>query len=179
MNKRNHRKLVAMQHEEAQRQKEELNQMKFRFFTNISHELRTPLTLIITPLEILKRKIADESVNRQLNTIYRNAQELLTLVNQLLDFRKLEMKGEKLLLMNGDLEEFVTSVYNSFCPVAVEKKLDFTCRIPHQSLYMYLIGIKYIRLLIIFFPTHLSLPQKTEKSPCRFPGKGKKADNMQ
>lgn len=137
MNKRNHRKLVAMQHEEAQRQKEELNQMKFRFFTNISHELRTPLTLIITPLEILKRKIADESVNRQLNTIYRNAQELLTLVNQLLDFRKLEMKGEKLLLMNGDLEEFVTSVYNSFCPVAVEKKLDFTCRIPHQSLYMY------------------------------------------
>lgn len=89
--------------------------MKFRFFTNISHELRTPLTLIITPLEILKRKIADESVNRQLNTIYRNAQELLTLVNQLLDFRKLEMKGEKLLLMNGDLEEFVTSVYNSFC----------------------------------------------------------------
>lgn len=137
MNKRNHRKLVAMQHEEAQRQKEELNQMKFRFFTNISHELRTPLTLIITPLEILKRKIVDESVNRQLNTIYRNAQELLTLVNQLLDFRKLEMKGEKLLLMNGDLEEFVTSVYNSFCPVAVEKKLDFTCRIPHQSLYMY------------------------------------------
>ena len=102
--------MVAMQHEEAQRQKEELNQMKFRFFTNISHELRTPLTLIITPLEILKRKIADESVNRQLNTIYRNAQELLTLVNQLLDFRKLEMKGEKLLLMNGDLEEFVTSV---------------------------------------------------------------------
>ena len=137
LNKRNHRKLVHMQHEEAQRQKEELNQMKFRFFTNISHELRTPLTLIITPLEILKRKITDESVNRQLNNIYRNAQELLTLVNQLLDFRKLEMKGEKLLLMNGDLEEFVTSVYNSFCPVAVEKELDFTCRIPHQSLYMY------------------------------------------
>lgn len=137
MNKRNHRKLIHMQREEAQRQKEELNQMKFRFFTNISHELRTPLTLIITPLDILKRKITDESASKQLNNIYRNAQELLTLVNQLLDFRKLEMKGEKLLLMNGDLEEFVASIYNSFHPVAVEKNLDFTCRTPHQSLYMY------------------------------------------
>ena len=137
MNKRNHRKLVRMQYEEAERQKEELNQMKFRFFTNISHELRTPLTLIITPLDMLKRKITDESVSRQLSNIYRNAQELLNLVNQLLDFRKLEMKGEKLLLMNGDLEEFLESIYNSFHPVAVEKHLDFTCRMPHQSLYMY------------------------------------------
>lgn len=137
MNRRNHRKLVQMQSDEAQRQKEELNQMKFRFFTNISHELRTPLTLIITPLDILKRKITDESVSRQLNNIYRNAQELLNLVNQLLDFRKLEMKGERLFLMNGDLEEFVTSIYNSFHPVAVEKNLDFICRIPHQPLYMY------------------------------------------
>jgi signal transduction histidine kinase len=106
--------------------------MKFRFFTNISHELRTPLTLIITPLDMLKRKITDESVSRQLSNIYRNAQELLNLVNQLLDFRKLEMKGEKLLLMNGDLEEFLESIYNSFHPVAVEKHLDFTCRMPHQ-----------------------------------------------
>lgn len=137
MNKKNHRKLVRMQHEEAERQKEELNQMKFRFFTNISHELRTPLTLILTPLDILKRKVTDESVSRQLNNIYRNAQELLNLVNQLLDFRKLEMKGEKLFLMNGDLEEFVTSIYNSFQPVAIEKHLEFTCQMSHQSLYMY------------------------------------------
>ena len=86
---------------------------------------------------MLKRKITDESVSRQLSNIYRNAQELLNLVNQLLDFRKLEMKGEKLLLMNGDLEEFLESIYNSFHPVAVEKHLDFTCRMPHQSLYMY------------------------------------------
>ena len=107
----------------------------FRIY--ISHELRTPLTLIITPLDMLKRKITDESVSRQLSNIYRNAQELLNLVNQLLDFRKLEMKGEKLLLMNGDLEEFLESIYNSFHPVAVEKHLDFTCRMTHQSLYMY------------------------------------------
>lgn len=137
MNRRNHRKLIRMQQEEAQRQKEELDQMKFRFFTNISHELRTPLTLIITPLDMLKRKIGDETVKKQLNNIYRNAQELLTLVNQLLDFRKLEMKGEKLCLMNGDLEEFIISVYNSFLPVATDKRIDYTCQTLHQAVYMY------------------------------------------
>lgn len=137
MNRKNHQKLVRMQREEAQRQKEELDQLKFRFFTNISHELRTPLTLIITPLEMLKRKISDESVKKQLNNIYRNAQDLLGLVNQLLDFRKLEMKGEKLHLMNGDLEEFVISASNSFLPVAVDKHIDFTCRTLHRAFYMY------------------------------------------
>lgn len=137
MNQRNHRKLIRMKQEEAQRQKEELDQLKFRFFTNISHELRTPLTLIITPLDRLKRKMTDESVKKQLNTIYRNAQELLTLVNQLLDFRKLEMKGEKLHLMNGDLEEFVISVSAGFLPVAADKPFDFTCQTLHRALYMY------------------------------------------
>ncbi len=137
INRKNHRKLLRMQQEEAQRQKEELDQMKFRFFTNISHELRTPLTLIITPLDMLKRRIADESVKKQLNNIYRNAQELLTLVNQLLDFRKLEMKGEKLRLMNGDLEEFVVSIFNSFLPFAADKQFDFTVQTLHRPLYLY------------------------------------------
>ena len=81
---------------------EQLTQMKFRFFTNISHELRTPLTLIITPLSSLLTDIQDSKLKQQLSSIYRNAQELLQLVNQLLDFRKLEVHGEKLQLMNGE-----------------------------------------------------------------------------
>ena len=87
--------------------------MKFRFFTNISHELRTPLTLIITPLDMVIRRLTDDAMKKQLNTIYKNAQNLLSLVNQLLDFRKLEMKGERLHLMNGDMEEFIVSAYNN------------------------------------------------------------------
>ena len=72
---------------------EQLTQMKFRFFTNISHELRTPLTLIITPLSSLLTDIQDSKLKQQLSSIYRNAQELLQLVNQLLDLRKLEVHG--------------------------------------------------------------------------------------
>lgn len=137
MNRRNRRNIARMQQEEALKQKEELDQMKFRFFTNISHELRTPLTLIITPLEMLKRKMTDESAKRQLENMYRNAQELLTLVNQLLDFRKLEMKGEKLHLIKGDIKEFIIFIYNSFVPVATEKSFEYTCQTPSSALYMY------------------------------------------
>ena len=137
LNRRNRRKLLQAQEQEALRQKEELDQMKFRFFTNISHELRTPLTLIITPLDMLRRKVADETIGKQLNNIYRNAQELLVLVNQLLDFRKLEMKGETLHLMNGDIEEFVTSISHSFMPMAAEKHFNFINQSECRALYMY------------------------------------------
>lgn len=137
MNRRNRRKLLLAQKQEALRQKEELDQMKFRFFTNISHELRTPLTLVITPLDMLRRKVSDESISKQLNNIYRNAQELLTLVNQLLDFRKLEMKGETLHLMHGDIKEFIISASNSFLPMVTEKHINFINQPECKELYMY------------------------------------------
>lgn len=137
INRRNRQRIISMQHQEALKQKEELDQMKFRFFTNISHELRTPLTLIITPLDMMLRKVADDTMKKQLNTIYKNAQNLLSLVNQLLDFRKLEMKGEKLHLMNGDMEEFILSASNNFAPMAVEKHLNFVTQTLHKPLYMF------------------------------------------
>ncbi|WP_308756234.1 ATP-binding protein [uncultured Bacteroides sp.] len=135
--RRGNRRLLQMKELEAVKQKEELNQMKFRFFTNVSHELRTPLTLIITPLEILRKKIADEKILHQLDIIYKNAQELYGLVNQLLDFRKVEMQMEKLHLTPSDMEEFVTSIHGLFMPFAVEKQLDFRLRVRNRHLFMY------------------------------------------
>ena len=137
VNRRNHQRIVRMQQEEALKQKEELDQMKFRFFTNISHELRTPLTLIITPLDMMIRRVTEETMKKQLHTIYKNAQNLLSLVNQLLDFRKLEMKGEKLNLMNGDMEEFIVSACNNFMPMAVENHLNFVNQTLHKPVYMF------------------------------------------
>lgn len=137
INQRNRQKIIRMQEEETLKQKEELDQMKFRFFTNISHELRTPLTLIITPLDMMMRRMVDETMKKQMNTIYKNAQNLLSLVNQLLDFRKLEMKGEKLNLMNGDMEEFIVTTCNNFMPMAVEKHLNFVNQTLHRSLYLF------------------------------------------
>lgn len=106
-------------------QEEELNQMKFRFFTNISHEFRTSLTLIITPLESLIKEVGDIALKKRLQSIYRNSKELLNLVNQLLDFRRLEVHGEKLFLVKGNIAEFVSSVKSSFDYLAQEKGISF------------------------------------------------------
>lgn len=126
VHRKNLSRIAHMQEEESLRQKEELNQMKFRFFTNISHELRTPLTLIMTPLEVLMKKDNDEKTSRQLNVIYKNATDLYNLVNQLLDFRKAELRMEKLHLTSGNFRDFVGSVYACFLPFAEEKHLNFT-----------------------------------------------------
>lgn len=106
-------------------QEEELNQMKFRFFTNISHEFRTPLTLIITPLESILKEIDDNALKKKLQLVYRNSRELLYLVNQLLDFRRLEMQGEKLLPVKGNIVEFVCTIKSSFEWLAQEKAVSF------------------------------------------------------
>lgn len=124
LNRRNQMKMQQMKEAEARKQKEELDQMKFRFFTNISHEFRTPLTLIITPLEAYIKKMREGDDRRRLSAIHHNALALLALVNQLLDFRKLEMKGERLNLLNGDFVEFARQTYLSFREVAEEKGIN-------------------------------------------------------
>ena len=88
MLKREREKFHLQQIENEVAKNEEINNMKFRFFTNVSHELRTPLTLIISPLEGMLKETTDELQSTRLQLMYRNAQRLLHLVNQLLDFRK-------------------------------------------------------------------------------------------
>ena len=121
---------------ERERQKEEINQMKFRFFTNISHEFRTPLTLIMTPLNRLIHQLTDDTMKRQLSSIYRNAEEMLSLINQLLDFRKLEMGGEKLKLSCDDFVKFAEYVYFTFKDIAANKSIQFTFESDVKQLFM-------------------------------------------
>lgn len=137
IHQKNVRRMARIHEEESMRQKEELNQMKFRFFTNISHELRTPLTLIMTPLEVLMKKENDEKAMRQLNVIHKNATDLYNLVNQLLDFRKAEMRMEKLHLTSGNIRDFIDSIYTCFLPFAEEKHLKFTIENLNEPVYVY------------------------------------------
>jgi len=120
-----------------ERQKEELDQLKYSFFTNISHELRTPLTLILTPLDSILRKIEDESLKKQLNGIYRNANELLKLVNQLLDFRKLEMKGETLGLSYSSINDFIEATAFSFQEMAANNGIELVSECEDENIYAY------------------------------------------
>ncbi len=118
---------IAHERQEAQRM-HELDIMKMRFFTNVSHEFRTPLTLILTPLEKMLKSNAEPPQPGQLQLIHRNARRLLNLVNQLLDFRKLEVQEIKLNVSEGDIIAFIRDTVYSFSDLSEKKniRLDFT-----------------------------------------------------
>ena len=75
---RHQRILVQQKWELEVAQQHEMDEAKIRFFTNISHDLRTPLTLIISPLQMLLSETLDDGIRKKLNTINKNAQQLLT-----------------------------------------------------------------------------------------------------
>lgn len=114
------KKLVDLQQEQEQQSK--MNELKLHFFTNISHDLRTPLSLIIGPVEEMMKT---DGNNKQLEMVHRNAQHLLSLVNQILDFRRLEFGKEKLLLSYGDIVSLLGDIYNSFRLKAEKEKIQF------------------------------------------------------
>ncbi|WP_308760735.1 two-component regulator propeller domain-containing protein [uncultured Bacteroides sp.] len=134
--RRERNKFKIRQIEEDAKKKDELSQMKFRFFTNVSHELRTPLTLIISPMESMMKEITDEKLHGKLQLMYRNAQRLLNLVNQLLDFRKNEMAGLHLTLSEGDIVAYVRSICTSFLMLSEKKHVHLTFFSAMESLNM-------------------------------------------
>lgn len=115
----------------------ELEEMKYRFFTNISHEFRTLLTLIITPIGSILKRTTDGETRHQLNDVSRNAGDLLQLVNQLLDFRKMEMNGERLNLTSGNLNEFIQYTTMKFMPLAEQKNIRLAFEDKTEGLFMY------------------------------------------
>ena len=103
----------------------ELDMMKLRFYTNISHEIRTPLTLILGPLEKMRNKTLPENeLKGHVAVMHRNATQLHQLINQLLDFRKMETGNLKLTLTCGDLVSYLSGIVGSFNNMAQEKEID-------------------------------------------------------
>lgn len=144
--KKKHKKMLEQEAIKREQQKEELNQMKFRFFTNISHEFRTPLTLIMTPLGILIQQ-AENPMKDKLKSIYNHAGNLLNLINQLLDFRKLEMGGESLKLHLSDMVEFVRYIGSGFKELAVNRSINFTIESECPDMYIWFDDTKMQRIL--------------------------------
>jgi signal transduction histidine kinase/ligand-binding sensor domain-containing protein/DNA-binding response OmpR family regulator len=114
---------VTLAQLESQKEKE-LNDKKISYFTNISHEFRTPLTLIINPAkELLLKQGNDDDAN--LNIIYRNAKRLLSLVDQLLLFRKADQKQNELNLGLHHLPNLIREVHSYFLHQAEQKHLHY------------------------------------------------------
>ena len=116
--------------ERSQRkQNEELNNKKIQFFTNISHEFRTPLTLILNPLESL---ISDKhiinlpsEIKNKHKIIHRNTKRLKRLIDELMDFRKMQFSELKVQIREVDLIKIVTNITSNFEEEANYRKIDF------------------------------------------------------
>jgi signal transduction histidine kinase/DNA-binding response OmpR family regulator len=105
---------------------EQLNEAKLQFFINISHEIRTPMTLIINPLEKLLAEKKGGEVQKTYLMIYRNAQRILRLINQLMDIRKLD-KGQMFMkFRETDMVGFIDHVILTFDYMARKKKIHFS-----------------------------------------------------
>lgn len=127
---------VRQQRREAERA-HAIEQLKTKFFTNVSHEFRTPLSLIIAPLDRIIKQTTDEEQKKQLNLIQRNAKRLLNLVNQLLDFRKMEVQEVKLHPSIGDIIRFSKDISQSFMDIAEKKRIQFSFSANIDSLEIY------------------------------------------
>ncbi len=102
----------------------EIDEMKLRFFTNISHDIRTPLSLIVIPLEKLIKENSDLHIRKTLELMKNNAKHLMKLLDQLLDFRKLDFDSEDLKLYHGNLVPFINDCVNDFIVSTEEKNIS-------------------------------------------------------
>ena len=129
--------LLQFEHKEAVRLRE-LEALKDRFFSNITHEFRTPLTLITTPLEKLNSgNLLSADAKKLVGTAQKNAHRLLVLINQFLDFSKLNSGQMRVQLSTGELCLFITDLLQPFEEAAAAKGLHFTFETDVAGLYRF------------------------------------------
>lgn len=143
--KRTEKKHTAEINKLNKNKEKEVHEAKIKFFTMIAHEIRTPVSLIIGPLEkIMKSSLAlPAAVRDDLNIIDRNSQRLLFLVNQLLDFRKVEQEGMKMRFAPQNIHQLLKAVCERFEPFIAQHgahlrieypDMDFTAIIDSEAI---------------------------------------------
>lgn len=110
----------------------ELTDYKLRFFTNISHEFRTPLTLIRGTVDALLEDTAGLSnmAKGHIDILVRNTRHLSRLIDQLLEFRKIQNNVLTLNLEETNISTYVTDIFNSFSDFAEQKQIRYTIDVP-------------------------------------------------
>lgn len=121
--------------EEENEKQQRVTNLKLQFFANISHELRTPLSLIINPLDEFLENHA-EYRQSLLGLARQNAAYLLELINQLLDFRRLDAQAEKLHCKHDNVLIILSEIFHSFDIFARKKNITYTLTCSHDSIFM-------------------------------------------
>ncbi|MEI7829558.1 MAG: two-component regulator propeller domain-containing protein [Prolixibacteraceae bacterium] len=135
--------------ERVQREKDaEINNLKIKFFINISHEIRTPLSLILAPLEKLVRSVEpSQEIKRNLDIMYGNALRLFNLINQLLDFRKIETGNVHLNVALYDVIAVTSEIKRAFDDSASRKNIEFSVESNVKSLDIWLDPDSYEKIM--------------------------------
>ncbi|MCB9263792.1 MAG: response regulator, partial [Lewinellaceae bacterium] len=115
---------------------EEVNRLKLAFFTNISHEFRTPLTLITAPVEnLISREDIAPDARQQLGLVQRNTQRLLRLINELLEFRKIDDNKMELEVERRDVVSFIRGLKKAFDGLAASKQIHYSFESAFDKIY--------------------------------------------
>ena len=120
------------------RTRQQLDEEKMKFLINATHDIRSPLTLIMSPLAKLRRRNLDEESQADLTVIERNAQRILTLVNQILDVRKIDKQQMHLHCTETDMKAFVSAICKVYEYNAQERQISFTFTAPDEPVTAWL-----------------------------------------
>src|SRR5690606_36535303 len=115
-----------------EKKKDELHQIQLQFFTNISHEFRTPLTLILGRLEKLMKEDGPAAASTHFKSLSKNAARLMNLINELMDFRKIESGALPLKVSRGSIGLFIDEIADEFITAAYEKNLSVIVKKGHR-----------------------------------------------
>lgn len=127
---------------------QQLTNIKLRFFTDISHELRTPLTLITSPVtEVLEHEAISANVRKHLTLVHKNTERMLHLVNQILDFRKIENKKMKVLLEKTDILSLLQKVMDNFRLIAEEKNITYQLQTSQEAICAWIDQDKFEKIV--------------------------------
>lgn len=127
---------------------QQLANIKLRFFTDISHELRTPLTLIASPVsEILEHETLTTNARKHLTLVHKNTERMLHLVNQILDFRKIENKKMKVLLEKTDVLSLLQKVMDNFRLIAEEKNINYQLETNQEAIETWIDQDKFEKII--------------------------------
>ncbi|WP_238389973.1 hybrid sensor histidine kinase/response regulator transcription factor [Arenibacter aquaticus] len=150
--------------EKVKRERDEkLNNEKLRFFTNISHELRTPLTLILGPTKQLideSKGTGNQFHQSRYNMILQNANRLLNLVNQVLDFRRAQSGELRLRVTQTDILLHTRNTFRSFEELADDKKIEFNLICESNTIEGYIDRDKYDKMLYNLLSNALKFTHK-------------------
>jgi len=131
---------------ERQRRRD-LEESKMRFLINATHDIRSPLTLIMGPLEKLKKRLTSSEDKADLETIDKNAQRLMLLVNQILDERKIDKHQMKLSCTYTNLTEFIQGIYKLYEYNAKQRHITYRFEHPESPVRVWIDKIQFDKVI--------------------------------